>query len=199
MIKFENICKSFRSKKVLIDFNLSVQENTLIKITGSNGCGKSTFLKIATGLLRPDSGTVTYSKYKDEIGALIENPAFIENETALYNMKFLFNLKNEFSYEAIELWASRFSLDINSNIPVKKYSVGMRQKLGIIQAIMENQKIIYFDEPTRGLDVDSVNVFYKIIEELKLEGKTIIICSHEKLEKLTFDEEYIIKNGKIIE
>ena len=198
MIAFENISISFKNIQILNNANLNIKEGEIIRISGKNGCGKSTLLKIAVGLLKPDSGKVIYEKYGDEIGALIENPSFIENETALYNLKFLYNLKNKFDLDNVKQTMCEFSLDPLSKIPVKKYSVGMRQKLGIIQAIMENQKIIFLDEPTRGLDDESVEHFYQVIHKLHKEKKTIIICSHEKLEGIVFDKEYFIENAKII-
>jgi ABC-2 type transport system ATP-binding protein len=199
MIEFKSISKSFNGNMILKDVNLKIDEGEMIRISGINGCGKSTLLKIAVGLLNPDNGQIDYKKYRNEIGALIENPAFIENETALYNLKFLYNLKNHFDENKVYNLMTDFLLDPKSNIPVKKYSVGMRQKLGIIQAIMEDQKVIYLDEPTRGLDEESIGGFYSIINKLHQQNKTIIICSHEKLEGLLFDKEYVLKNGKIVE
>ena len=157
MINFKHIKKSFKGQCILKDISFSIKEGEIIRISGSNGCGKSTLLKIAVGLLEADEGNVFYEKYEDSIGALIENPSFIENESAMYNLKFLYNLKNKFDLEKVKALMKDFLLDPLSTIPVKKYSVGMRQKLGIIQAIMEDQKIIFLDEPTRGLDDNSVD------------------------------------------
>lgn len=196
MITFKHISKTFNNSIVLKDIDFTINEGEIIRISGTNGCGKSTLLKIATGLLKPSSGEVIYNKYSNEIGALIENPSFIENETAIYNLKFLFNLKNKFDEPKVSQLLTEFKLNPYSKIPIKKYSVGMRQKVGIIQAIMENQKIIYFDEPTRGLDEESVELFYNLINNLnKKENKTIIICSHEPLEKICFNKEYVIADG----
>ena len=108
------------------------------------------------------------------IGAAIENPGFIENETILYNLKYLYSLKNNYTEEVeknIKILCEKFHLDLYSNEKMKNYSVGMRQKTSIIQAIMEDQKIILFDEPTNGLDDASVLAFYDIVKELKKQGK----------------------------
>lgn len=200
MITFKHISKTFKSSIILKDIDFSIHDGEIIRISGANGCGKSTLLKIATGLLKPSSGEVNYSQYANEIGAFIENPSFIENETAIYNLKFLYNLKNKFNEAVVFKLLTDFKLDPYSKIPVKKYSVGMRQKLGIIQSIMEDQKIIYLDEPTRGLDEESVELFFKLINTLnKVENKTIIICSHEPLEKINFDKEYVITDGNLNE
>lgn len=201
MIEFKNVKKSFNKNEILKNISFCINTGDLVKISGSNGCGKSTLLKIATSLIKPDSGIVRYDNIQENIGALIENPYFIENETGYYNLKFLYCLKNKSTFDINKLKKIMydFDLDPNLNMPVKKYSVGMRQKLGIIQAIMENQNIIYLDEPTRGLDKKSVEYFYKIIHKLHENKKTIVICSHEDLLGVNFNHEYIIENGYIIE
>lgn len=198
MIELKNIKKSFLSGEfILDDLSLNINEGELIRISGENGCGKSTLLKIACGLMKADSGEIIYNNYKDEIGAMIENPTFIENETLLYNLKFLYNLKNKFDEEKVSKLCHQFHLNLYSQTSMKKYSVGMRQKAGFIQAIMEDQKIIYLDEPTRGMDAKSVEQFYSMINRLHKENKTIIICSHEKLEGIHFTKEYIMENGQL--
>ena len=198
MIELKNIKKSFNSGyPILDDISMIIEEGDLIRITGSNGCGKSTLLKIMCGLIKPDFGVITYEKYQNEIGAIIENPTFIENDTILYNLRFLYNLKNKFNEERVKSLCQQFDLDLYNKTVMKKYSVGMRQKVGFIQAIMEDQKIIYLDEPTRGMDEKSVNQFYNMISQLHSENKTIIICTHEKLEGIHFQKEYEIKNGTI--
>ncbi|UTY40237.1 ABC transporter ATP-binding protein [Allocoprobacillus halotolerans] len=194
MIVFQHISKSFHQNLVLKDVYLSIEEGSLIRMSGPNGCGKSTLLKIAVGLMKSDAGEVVYED-KHHIGALIENPCFIENETGLYNLKFLYNLKNRYDDQKVRALLKKFLLDPNLKIPVKKYSVGMKQKLGIIQAIMEDQNVIYLDEPTRGLDEESVKFFYQLIDDLHRQGKTIIICSHEELNELHFDKEFVLKDG----
>ena len=198
MIELKNIKKSFNSGyPILDDISMIIEEGDLIRITGSNGCGKSKLLKIMCGLIKPDFGVITYEKYQNEIGAIIENPTFIENDTILYNLRFLYNLKNKFNEERVKSLCQQFDLDLYNKTVMKKYSVGMRQKVGFIQAIMEDQKIIYLDEPTRGMDEKSVNQFYNMISQLHSENKTIIICTHEKLEGIHFQKEYEIKNGSI--
>ncbi|MCD7892877.1 MAG: ABC transporter ATP-binding protein [Erysipelotrichaceae bacterium] len=200
MIEFKNISKSFKGGMVVLkDISFTVDEGDIIRITGPNGCGKSTLLKIACGLMKPDCGTVIYDKYQNEIGAVIENPCFIEDENLLYNLKFLYNLKNSFYLESVLELCHQLNLDLYNKMPMKKYSIGMRQKAGFIQSIMENQKIIYLDEPTRGMDEESVIQFYNMISSLHDEGKTIIICSHEKLDGIKFNKEYVFNDGILFE
>lgn len=197
MIKIENIKKQFKGNMILNDLSCNINDGELIRITGQNGCGKSTLLKIIVGLLKPDSGKVVIDTHDYNIGAVIENPSFIENETLCYNLKFLYNLKNVFSYEKVKELCDFFNLDINSKTPIKKFSLGMRQKVAIIQAVMENQNIILLDEPTRGLDDNSVRQFNKLIKQLHDEHKIVIICAHDGVDKIEFDRILEISNGKI--
>lgn len=195
MITIENISKTFDGLEVLKNITLKIEEGDIIYIKRSNGCGKSTLLKIIAGLLAPDSGKIDIGN--NHLGALIENPSFIENETATFNLKFLYNFNGSFKIEYVKKYFDFLNLDINLKIPMKKYSIGMRQKVGIIQAVMENQTLILFDEPSRGLDEDSVFGFYKLIKELKNEGKTIIICAHDGIEGIDFTKKYELKNGQV--
>lgn len=195
MIRLLNISKKFDTIDVLKDVSLEINDGELIYIKGSNGCGKSTLLKIIAGLIEPDKGKIeTGDKY---LGALIENPNFIENETALFNLKFLYNLRSRFNENAIMKYCDYLKIDIHNNIPMKKYSIGMRQKIGIIQSVMENQQLILLDEPSRGLDEDSVKGFYDMIKDLNDEGKTIIICAHDGVSGIKFTHQYELKNGSI--
>lgn len=197
MIKVLNISKAFNGIEVLKNITLTVDEGEIIYIKGSNGCGKSTLLKIIAGLLAPDAGEIDLGC--NRLGALIENPSFIENETAIFNLKFLYNFNGTFKIDYVKKYFDLLKLDINLKIPMKKYSIGMRQKVGIIQAVMENQNFILFDEPSRGLDEDSVLGFYKLIEDLKNEGKTIIICAHDGIDGIKFTKRYKLENGYVQE
>lgn len=196
MLKLEKVTKSFKNEKVLQELDFEVFEKELIHIKGTNGCGKSTLFKIIVGILNADSGNIIQNE-NVKIGALIENPGFIENESLKYNLKFLLSLTKYKDERKMEEYCSRLGLDVNNKKPIKKYSLGMRQKVGIIQAIMENQNLILLDEPTRGIDEDSIVEFNKIVQELFEENKTIIIASHEQHEGLEFTKNYVMKKGKI--
>lgn len=198
LFEIKELYKKFR-QPVIDNLNLSVKCGDLILIQGDNGCGKSTLLKLIAGLMEPDHGIVKFF-LPHKLGILIENPSFIENETALYNMKFLVELTSKFNYEKIKEYFDLFSLNIDEKNSVKKYSVGMRQKLGIIQAVMEDQDCILFDEPTRGLDKSSMKVFNHLIHDLnQKEGKTIIICAHDGVQGIQFNRYLEMKDGKLFE
>ncbi|MDE8341943.1 ABC transporter ATP-binding protein [Erysipelothrix rhusiopathiae] len=193
MLILENIKKSYKDLTVLENLNLELNDHSIIYIKGKNGCGKSTLLKIISGILKADGGSIK-TNYKN-IGALIENPSFIEDQTLIKNLKFLFNIKSNFNYEYVKELADAFDLEIDSKIKMKNYSVGMRQKAGLIQAIMEDQDLILLDEPTRGLDDESILSFTNIISNMK--AKTIIICSHDEIEDINFDKKFELVNGKL--
>ena len=197
MIKLEKISKSFKENIVLNVIDLEVYQGELLHIYGSNGCGKSTLLKIIAGLMKPDQGFITLDS-SAQIGALIENPHFIEKETIRFNLKFLYELTNQWQEEEVGKLLTFFDLDIRDKRALRKYSIGMRQKVGIIQAVMENQNVILLDEPSRGLDEESVDKFFTLINYLHEKGKTIIISAHDGVEGIKFDRVVHLKNGKLL-
>lgn len=199
MLEIKNISKKFSKHIIFQDVSLTLKEGELIHLYGPNGSGKSTLFKIIADITSPDKGQIKIEKGK-RIGALIENPGFIENETILYNLKYLYSLSNKYNEKVekhIETLCQSFQLDLYNQDKMKNYSVGMRQKVAIIQSIMENQDIILLDEPTRGLDEAGVEEFYKLTKEYNTEkGKIIMIASHESL-KLPFDRKLVIKDYQI--
>lgn len=200
MLKLVNISKKFGNHIIFDNVNLELKKGDLVHLYGANGSGKSTLFKIIADIMAPTNGEIIIEEGK-RIGAVIENPGFIENETILYNLKYLYSLKNEYTQEAeksIKDLCDRFNLDLYSNEKMKNYSVGMRQKASIIQAIMENQDIILLDEPTRGLDQDGICEFFQIINEYNHDGsKIIIVASHDLMDKLPYSRKLIIRDYKI--
>lgn len=169
MLEVNHIAKSFKGNPVLTDVSLQVKAGQLIHISGANGSGKSTLFKIITKLLEPDHGSVRIGK-DDVIGALIENPGFLEFESMMTNLKFLANLNNRFDQSYTLQLVKQFGLNPTNRQAISKYSVGMRQKVGIIQAVMEHQSLILLDEPTRGLDKASIEQFIVLIDALINDG-----------------------------
>lgn len=198
MLKITSLCKSFHHNLILDHIDFHVTKGDLIYIHGINGSGKSTLFKIICDILQPDSGEMKRSA-EAHIGALIENPGFLDNETIHYNLKFLASLKHNFHEEKIIHLCERFQLDYHSRTKLKHYSLGMRQKAGIIQAFMEDQNFILLDEPTRGLDEESVKVFCDLINESHEVGKTIIIAAHDFLKDIHYTKIYQLKNGKLFQ
>lgn len=196
MIKIIGLEKSFKTNKVLNRLDLEVKAGEIIYIKGINGSGKSTLFKLICDILEQDKGEIIIEE-NVRIGALIENPNFMENETLLSNLKFLASINKNYNFNKISYLSKLFQLDINSKTKLKEYSVGMRQKVGIIQALMEDQNFLIFDEPTRGLDSSSINIFVSLINKLRKENKAIIIASHDFIKEINFTSIYILKNGKL--
>lgn len=196
MLKVTHVSKKFKDADVLKDVSLTVKPGELIHIVGINGSGKSTLFKIITGLLKADSGTVSLDS-GDVIGALIENPGFLEYETAWDNLRFLANVHHKFQADKVKKLLTDFDLDPDSQQAIGKYSIGMRQKVGIVQAIMEDQNIILLDEPTRGIDKKGVKQFVDLLELLKAEGKAVVVASHDDIPGLVYDRTLTLENGEL--
>ena len=194
MLELRQIKKSFGQKLVLKNVSLLAKPGELIHISGINGSGKSTIFKIITGLLKADSGEIRLGE-NDVVGALIENPDFLEYESAMSNLHFLANLNKRFNEKIVRDLLRHFMLDPDDPEPIAKYSVGMRQKVGIIQAVMENQNIILLDEPTRGIDQESISLFVALLKKLKQQNKIVIVASHDQINELKYDRFFILRQG----
>lgn len=197
MLKITGIKKSFGRKSVLKNVSMIAKPGQLIHISGINGSGKSTIFKIVTGLLEADSGKVELD-HGDVIGALIENPSFLEYESAMTNLHFLANLNHRFNEKRVRSLLQQFELDPDDSQAIAKYSVGMRQKVGIIQAVMEEQNIILLDEPTRGIDQESIGQFLTLLNRLKQENKTVIIASHDQIDEINYDQDLTLQSGILL-
>ncbi|MBS9335288.1 ABC transporter ATP-binding protein [Fructobacillus sp. M1-13] len=194
MLEVNQLQKSFHDEIVLQDISFSGQPGQVIHISGENGSGKSTIFKIIARILKADSGEIHYDS-ETTIGALIENPGYLEFETGLTNLSFLAKLNHNEDLEKIRRLMADFGLDPDNKRAVSKYSLGMRQKLGIIQAIMEDQNIVLLDEPTRGLDRASLNHFVELVQQLKDENKLVIIASHDFQAGMPYDKTYRLIDG----
>ena len=194
MLELRQIKKSFGQKLVLKNVSLLAKPGELIHISGINGSGKSTIFKIITGLLKADSGEIRLGE-NDVVGALIENPDFLEYESAMSNLHFLANLNKRFNEKIVRDLLRYFMLDPDDPEPIAKYSVGMRQKVGIIQAVMENQNVILLDEPTRGIDQESISLFVALLKKLKQQNKIVVVASHDQINELKYDRFFILRQG----
>lgn len=208
MIILKGITKKFKNVTILDNINLKITEGNVIGIIGSNGCGKTTLLKIILGLIHPNKGEVIINGRKvnsgflgnlpTNVGALIENPVFLPNFTGFENLSMLASIRNKITKDDIRKVITLVGLDPNNKQATNNYSLGMRQRLGIAQAIMENPKIVLFDEPTNALDAEGIEVFKSIVKDMKNKGTSFIIVSHRKEEiNALCDMVYEIKNGKI--
>lgn len=207
-IKFENVCKSFRQEVVLKDVNFELEKGKIYGFVGRNGSGKTVIFKMITGLMRPTTGQIflddvnmTHAKqFPKSIGALIETPGFIPHYSGLKNLKILNGLSSKpATLEEIKGSMSLVGLDPDNKKSVRTYSLGMRQKLGIAQAIMNKPDLLILDEPMNGLDEESVKRMREFFRDLKeAHGVTILLASHNKEDiQILCDELFHISNGTL--
>lgn len=184
----ENLFKSFGKEEVLHGINRKFEAGKIHGIVGNNGSGKTVLMKCICGFLIPDQGHVWVDgkevgkeiDFPDNMGIIIETPGFLPGVTGLKNLKLLASLRGVADEEQICRTIERVGLDPGLRKPVSKYSLGMRQRLGIAQAIMENPSLLILDEPFNGLDKNGVVQIRNLIKELRSEGKTIILASHNQ-------------------
>lgn len=186
MLEIKGLTKKFKQRTVLRDINLSLKYGNIYGFIGANGSGKSVFFKTICGFLKPDKGTVTVNgktigkeiDFLPSLGVVIEKPGFIENYNQFDNLKYLAQINNIIDDKKIIEVIHRVGLDINNKEKVKTFSLGMRQRLAIAQAIMEDQKIIILDEPFNGLDKNGCNQIKNLLMELKSPNRLILLTSH---------------------
>lgn len=206
IVKVHNVSKSYNSIPIFRNLNFSCKKGQIIGITGPNGSGKSVFFKLLSGLIQPSSGEITVFNENittkniipPHIGALIEEPGFIENYSGFNNLKFLSSIKNIVNDEHIHTTLKLVGLENEESKKVKNYSLGMKKKLGIAQAIMEFPQLLLLDEPMNALDKDTVLNLMDVFKNLSNEGVTIIIVSHNDIDIQNLCKEtYIINNNTL--
>ncbi|NBI06909.1 ATP-binding cassette domain-containing protein [Senegalia massiliensis] len=197
MIKLESIYKDIKGKNILSDINYNFKKGKIYLLKGPNGSGKTMLLRLLCDLIHPTSGNIDKPKYS--YGVIIENSNFVENETARSNLKFLASIKKKINMKQIEYYLSKVNLIDYADVKVKKYSLGMKQRLAICQAIMEEPDVLLLDEPFNALDDKNFMEIVKYIESIK-EDRIIIIAAHGfNLQELSlFDEIITMQNGQIV-
>lgn len=178
--------KSFGKEKVLEDVSFWIPSGRIYGIVGNNGSGKTVLMKCVCGFMRPDKGTVIVNgqqvgrecDFPDQLGVIIETPGFIPTLSGRKNLKILASLKGRIGKKEIEESLVKVGLNPKMKKPVSKYSLGMRQRLGIAQAIMEDPKVLILDEPFNGLDKKTAEQMRALLKELKADGKAILLASH---------------------
>lgn len=206
VIVIDKLTKSFKGKTILEDVNMRLQEGRIYGIVGDNGSGKTVLLKLICGFMKPDSGTVTVNgkvigkdaDFPENTGIIIEAPGFLPNYSGMKNLEYLASIRGKIGKEQIESAMKTVGLDPSSKLRVGKYSLGMKQRLGIAQAIMENQQLLILDEPMNALDKDAVKEMRKLFLSFKASGKTMLIVSHNEGDISTLcDEVYEFDGARI--
>lgn len=186
IIRVEGVSKDFKGARVLNNVSVSFEQGKIHGIIGRNGSGKTVLIKTICGFIHPDQGRVVVDgkvigkevDFPQNIGTIIEAPGFLPTVSAYKNLEYLASLRGVIGKDEIRKAISLVGLDPDDKKHVGKYSLGMKQRLGLAQAIMENPDILILDEPMNGLDNTGVSEMRELLLQFKADGKTIIIVSH---------------------
>lgn len=206
-IEVQNVVKRFRDQVVLKNVSISFEKGKIHGIVGRNGSGKTVLFKCICGLMHPEEGVILVNGKRvgrdvdmpEDIGAIIEAPGFLPNYSGYKNLRFLANIRRKIGKEEILNVLKTVGLDPESRKHVGKYSLGMRQRLGIAQAIMEDPEILILDEPMNGLDNAGVQDIRALLLELKAQGKTILLASHNHEDIATLCDTVHEMDGGVLE
>ncbi len=186
MIEVNNLFLTIKKVPILVDINTSFERGKIHGLIGRNGSGKTMLMKCICGFVKPTNGTITVDgkrigkdcDFPENTGIIIETPGFIPYYSGYKNLKLLADLRKKITADDIRNTMKTVGLDPELKRHVRKYSLGMRQRLGLAQAIMENPELLILDEPMNGLDKDGVRDMRQYMLNLKEKGKTILIASH---------------------
>jgi ABC-2 type transport system ATP-binding protein len=186
MIAINNLSLTLKKTTILREISVCFERSKIHGLIGRNGSGKTMLMKCICGFVRPTSGTVTVAgkqigkdcDFPESVGLIIETPGFIPYYSGYKNLKMLADLNRKIGREEIRKTMQQVGIDPDLKRHVGKYSLGMRQRLGLAQVIMENPNLLILDEPMNGLDKDGVADMRKYLLDLKAQGKTILIASH---------------------
>lgn len=190
VIEMKSVVKRWGNNTVLKSVDFSVNSSEIVGIIGHNGSGKTVLMKCICGFITPDSGEITVSGKRvgkdvdipKNIGLIIESPGFLPNFSGFSNLWQLVKIRGKISKDDVRRVIEKVGLNPDEKKHVGKYSLGMKQRLGIAQAIMENPDILILDEPMNGLDKNGVEEMRKLFLQLKDDGKAIIIASHNSVD-----------------
>ena len=203
-IELIHVTKKFGQELVLKEVNLTLEQGRVYGIVGNNGSGKTVLMKCICGFLIPTTGLIRVFgssigqdvDFPESLGVIIETPGFLTNLTGRKNLEILAGMRRKIGPAEILQGLEKVGLDPALKKPVANYSLGMRQRLGIAQAIMEDPKLLILDEPFNGLDKHGVGEIRKLLLELKEEGKTILLASHNEEDiRILCDEVYEMDGG----
>lgn len=204
ILEVVGINKSNKGKTLLRNINAVFEGGRVYGITGMNGAGKTVLFKVLTGLMIPDSGTVLYDgadikKTECDIGLLIDDVSFYPEFSGFKNLMLLAGIRNKIDRTDVMCAMERVGLNPSDKTLFWKYSLGMKQRLVLAQAIMERPDFLFLDEPTNSIDETGVDLFYQIVHEEAERGAVVLISSHIKsdINNLT-DEVYLMQNNTLI-
>ena len=205
-IKIENLVKTIKGNKVIDNITLTLTSPKIVGFKGINGSGKTMLMRLICGLIKPTDGTITINgkvlhkdiSFPESVGILIENPAFLDGYSGFENLKMLASIKNIVKDYQIKDIIKAVGLNPDDKKHYKKYSLGMKQRLGIACALMESPDIIILDEPTNALDSDGITMVKELIVQKREEGALVIISCHDiDILKELSEEIYVLEQGKL--
>lgn len=207
MIEIKQVSKKIRRVPILSDISLNVEQGQVVGLRGPNGSGKTMLMRCVAGLVRPTSGAVVIDgkqlhrdiAFPKSIGLLIENPSLLENRCAFSNLKILASIKGLTKEKQIRDTLIKVGLNPDDKRAFRKYSLGMKQRLGLAAAVLESPRILLLDEPTNALDSDGVEMFRSLLQREKARGAAILLTSHDGalLEELS-DDIYEMREGGVL-
>ncbi len=206
-IKISHVSKTIKNNPVIKDISMELQSGAVYGFKGINGSGKTMLMRLISGLIRPTQGEISMNgkilgkdiSFPNSIGVFLENPAFLDAYSGFNNLKLLASIKSVASDDDIRNTLLRVGLDPDSNKKYKKYSLGMKQRLGIAAAIMEKPEIVILDEPTNSLDEDGVDLVKHIVRNEKERNALVVVsCHDEGILKGMSDEVFLLEQGRLI-
>ncbi len=205
-IRLRHVTKKIKQEKLLDDISFEFQGGKVYGLQGKNGCGKTMLMRAICGLITLTEGEIDINGerlHKDisfprDVGALLENPSFLNGYTGLENLKFLADIQGKVKEKELKECLTKVGLDAEDKRVYRKYSLGMKQKLGIAAAVMGSPKLVILDEPINAIDETGVEKVRKVLSELKQKGSIIITACHDKEELMMLSDEIIrISKGRI--
>ena len=202
----EHVCKDIKGTRVLDDINLELEGGKVYGLWGKNGCGKTMLMRCLCGFIQPTSGRVLVEgkelwkdiSFPESVGVLIENPSFLNEYTGFQNLQILASIRKQIDEKVIREMLRCVGLDPYDRRKYRKYSLGMKQHLGIACAVMESPKLIILDEPINALDESGVKLVRTLLHSMKEKGSLILIACHDKEEmQILADEIYVMAEGRI--
>jgi len=207
-VEVTNVSKKYKDRMLVDNVSFEVKKGEILGIVGLNGSGKTVLLKCICGLMEYSSGTIKVNdkiigkqcEYPKSMGVIIETPGFLPYHSGIKNLEYLASLRKKISKQDIKDVLVKVGLAGEEKKLVAKYSLGMKQRLGIAQAIMEDPEFLILDEPMNGLDKEGIEDVRKLLLEMKAEGKTMIITSHNEEDiKVLCDKVIEMDKGKMVD
>lgn len=207
MIELHNVSKEIKGRTVLDNITLTFANGKIYGLKGINGSGKTMLMRLVSGLIFPTDGEVLIDgkklgkevSFPADMGLLIENPVFLNSYTGYQNLELLVSLNGKAGKEEIKEALKRVGLDPDDKRKYRKYSLGMKQRLGLAAVIVESPKMMIFDEPLNALDTDGILLFDKIMKEEREKGTLIILSCHDEAKLREYTELiFTLENGRLL-